>query len=56
MQVEYDVAIKSEECESFKEEIMDFADLFCPKEQVLYVLKDKLTEAIFCECHVTAGE
>ena len=56
MQVEYDVAIKSEECESFKEEIMDFADLFCPKEQVLYVLKDKLTEAIFCECHVPAGE
>lgn len=56
MKTEYDVEIKPEECESLKDEIMAFADLFCPKEQVLYMLKDKLTGAIFCECHVPAGK
>lgn len=56
MQIEYDVSIESEKHKILKDEIMDFADLFCPKEQIIYVLEDKLTGAVFCECHVPAEE
>lgn len=56
MQIEYDVSIESEKHKILKDEIIDFAESFCPKEQILYVLEDKLTGAVFCECHVPAEE
>ena len=54
MKIEYDTTIEEEQRKNLQDEIESFAELFCPKEQIIYILKDKLTGAVFCECHVPA--
>lgn len=56
MKIQYDKTIVKEKQNKLKCEIEEFVNLFCPMEQILYVLEDKITGAVFCECHVCAKD
>lgn len=54
MKIQYEKAIAEEDHNKLKDEIEEFVNIFQPMEQTIYVLMDKITEAVFCECHVSA--
>lgn len=54
MKIHYDESIETAKCEKLKDEVDEFFELFEPIEQVVYLLMDKVTGAVFCECHVPA--
>lgn len=54
MKIKFDESIKEEEQNYVSGEIEEFADKFKPIEDTLYVMVDKCTQAIFCECHINA--
>ena len=54
MKIKFDESIKEEEQNCVSGEIEEFADKFKPIEDTLYVMLDKCTQAIFCECHINA--
>lgn len=54
MKIKFDESIKEEEQNYVSGEIEEFADKFKPIEDTLYVMLDKCTQAIFCECHINA--
>lgn len=54
MKIKFDESIKEEEQNCVSDEIEEFADKFKPIEDTLYVMLDKCTQAIFCECHINA--
>lgn len=56
MKIQYDNTIERKKQDKLKYEIEVFVDLICPMEQILYVLEDKITGAVFCECHVRAKD
>lgn len=37
---------------NIKASIEEFSKLFSPMEDILYVFEDKITNALFCECHI----
>lgn len=40
--------------ESIKSEVEEFCETFSPVESDIYIFRDDLTKALFCECHITA--
>lgn len=54
MNLFYDRIIDEEEKSIIEEDIADFFGLVQAKENTIYIMKDKCTDAIFCECHINA--
>lgn len=54
MKIQYDSSIKEEKRVRLENEIADFCEIFEPIEKIIYLLMDKVTGAVFCECHVSA--
>ena len=56
MKAHYDKLIGKEKQESLNDTVEDFVKLINPMEEMLYIVMDKITGAVFCECHVRADE
>lgn len=54
MKIQYDSSIKDDKRTRLENEVPDFYEIFEPIEKVIYLLMDKVTGAVFCECHVSA--
>ncbi|MCC8154880.1 MAG: hypothetical protein LIP01_12180 [Tannerellaceae bacterium] len=54
MEIQYDKTVENKTKELIQDEIEEFADKFHPAENMLYVIMDKCTNAVFCECHISA--
>ena len=52
MKIQYDSSIKEDKRIRLENEVSDFYEIFEPIEKVIYLLMDKVTGAVFCECHV----
>lgn len=54
MKIQYDKSIEDQAKDLVADEIEEFANKFQPVEKTLYVMLDKCTNAVFCECHISA--
>ena len=54
MKIQYDSSIKDDKRTRLENEVPDFYEIFEPLEKVIYLLMDKVTGAVFCECHGSA--
>ncbi|RHV07737.1 hypothetical protein DXB97_03625 [Firmicutes bacterium OM07-11] len=54
MKIQYDKSIVDKTTDLVTDDIEEFADKFQPVEKTLYVMLDKCTNAVFCECHISA--
>ena len=42
--------------DSLESIVTEFSELFMPLENTMYLLQDRVTDAIFCECHILADK
>ena len=54
MKIYFDNSISEDIRPKIEKEVQSFREQFELMEELLYILKDKRTDAIFCECHVNA--
>lgn len=54
MEIKYDDSIDKKKRERLEAAVVDFYELFEPIEEIVYLLMDKVTGAVFSECHVLA--
>lgn len=54
MKIQFDGSIKEDIREKLEKDVADFYEVFEPIEKEIYLLMDKVTESVFCECHVSA--
>ena len=54
MKIQYDSSIQDDKRVRLENEVSDFYEIFEPIEKVIYLLMDKVTGAVFGECHVSA--
>ena len=50
MKIQFDNSIKEDKRVKLEKDVADFYEIFESIEKVIYLLMDKVTGAVFCEC------